>query len=97
MSINSKIFWIVVVVGLLGWELFPPSEKLKPGIDLAGGTSLIYQINMEGLTAREKENVGPSMIAILRKRVDPTNKANMVWRLHGLDRIEIQMPHQIFG
>jgi SecD/SecF fusion protein len=93
MSINSKIFWIVVVVGLLGWELFPPSEKLKPGIDLAGGTSLIYQINMEGLTTREKENVGPSMIAILRKRVDPTNKANMVWRLHGLDRIEIQMPH----
>ena len=32
------------------------------------------------------------MIRILRNRIDPNNKRNLVWRSHGRGRIEIQMP-----
>ena len=66
--------------------------ELKPGIDLAGGTSLLYEINTAGMDDFEKRELAQQMIRILRKRVDPTGTSNMVWRAHGNDRIEIQMP-----
>ena len=74
------------------WEVYPPGQKLKPGIDLAGGTSLLYQIDTTGLTDFEKREIAQQMIRILRQRIDPDDKMNLVWRPHGNDRIEVQMP-----
>ncbi len=51
-----KIVLIVVLVVVAGWTLYPPTKTLKPGIDLAGGTSLIYEIDTHGLSeARNRE------------------------------------------
>ncbi|KPK75774.1 MAG: hypothetical protein AMJ79_09690, partial [Phycisphaerae bacterium SM23_30] len=92
---RNLIIKLVVILGLIGLclvEILPWEEKLKPGIDLAGGTSLIYSINTEGLTELDKRTVEEDMIRILRKRIDPSNKSNIIWRPHGGYRIEIQMP-----
>ena len=32
-------------------EVYPPSKTLNPGLDLAGGTSFIYELDMQGLSA----------------------------------------------
>jgi SecD/SecF fusion protein len=91
---NDKMKWVLVIflVALCIWEINPPKDKLKPGIDLAGGTSLLYQIDDSGLEAYQKQQLAQTMIRILRQRIDPSNQTNMVWRAHGTDRIEIQMP-----
>ncbi|MBN2212395.1 MAG: hypothetical protein JW709_13435, partial [Sedimentisphaerales bacterium] len=93
---NKKLAWKFVLIGFIAflciWETYPPDAKLKPGIDLAGGTSLLYQINTDNLSDYEKKNIAQTMIRILQERVDPGNKMNLVWRPHGFDRIEIQMP-----
>lgn len=93
---SKNLFWklalIVVIIVLAALEVFPPSKKLKPGIDLAGGTSLLYQIDTSDLSSEEKRTAAQDMIRTLQERIDPGNQRNLIWRPHGNDRIEIQMP-----
>jgi len=91
-NLSWKIVLIVALVGLAAWALYPPARTLKPGIDLGGGTSLIYGIDTQGLGADEKRGLSERMITVLRRRIDPANIQNLVWRPQGNTRFEIQMP-----
>jgi SecD/SecF fusion protein len=76
----------LTLVGLL--SIWPPSEKLKLGIDLSGGTILVYQakeepgkdINMDELTAA------------LKRRVNPEGVLDIPIRQVGSNRVEIILP-----
>ena len=95
MNSDNRLWkWLAIIVPTLLalLVLYPPQEKLKPGIDLAGGTSLIYEIDDAGLTDNEKSGLADRLIRVLRKRVDPNNQFNIIWRPIGNNRIEIQMP-----
>ncbi|MBN1456551.1 MAG: protein translocase subunit SecD [Sedimentisphaerales bacterium] len=87
-----KLGLIVFLIIFAVLRLYPPQENLKPGLDLAGGTSLIYDIDTQGLDATERKGIAQRMIPILLKRIDPTNVANIVMRPLGDTRIEIQLP-----
>ena len=87
-----KVLLIVVLVGLAALNIYPPKDRLKLGLDLAGGTSLIYEIDTQGLTRTERKGLAQRMIPILLRRIDPTNVANIVMRPQGDTRIEIQLP-----
>ncbi|MCI0498460.1 MAG: protein translocase subunit SecD [Planctomycetales bacterium] len=93
---DKNLIWksllIVVIIALAAWNLYPPQETLKPGIDLAGGTSLIYEIDTTDLAPGEQRNLAQNMIPILLKRINPTHVANIVMRPQGDTRIEIQLP-----
>ncbi|MHC5161210.1 MAG: hypothetical protein ACYSOC_06220, partial [Planctomycetota bacterium] len=93
---DKNLIWksvlIVVIVALMGLNLYPPQETLKPGIDLAGGTSLVYEIDVTGLATKERKDLSQNMIPILLKRIDPTHVANIIMRPQGDTRIEIQLP-----
>jgi SecD/SecF fusion protein len=91
-NLTPKIVLIIVLVALAAWTLYPPNKTLMPGIDLAGGTSLIYEINTFGLEESEKNDLAQRMITVLRRRIDPANIQNLVWRPLGNTRFEIQMP-----
>lgn len=91
-NLTSKLILITVLVAVAVWTLFPPGEKLKPGIDLAGGTSLIYEIDTHNLKESEKKGLSAKMITVLRRRIDPANIQNLIWRPLGNTRFEIQMP-----
>jgi SecD/SecF fusion protein len=91
-TLTPKIILIIVLVVLAGWTLYPPSKTLKPGIDLAGGTSLIYEIDTVGLTEADKTNLSQKMITVLQRRIDPANIQNLIWRPQGNNRFEVQMP-----
>ncbi len=87
-----KIVVILVLIVFAGLVVYPPADKLKPGLDLAGGTSMVYEIDTTGLEPKERSSLAERMIPILRRRVDPTNVANIVMRPQGDTRIEIQLP-----
>ena len=87
-----KVILIIVLIIVSAWTLYPPSKTLKPGIDLAGGTSLIYEIDTHGLTEAEKKGLSERLITVLRRRIDPANIQNLIWRPQGNTRFEIQMP-----
>lgn len=82
-----KPILIVAVLALFGaiWA----AKGLKPGIDLAGGTTLVYDLRVpEG---RDAGQVIEDTIAVLQDRVDPTGTRNLVWRRVAGNRIEVQM------
>ena len=71
------------------FAIWPPAQKLKPGLDLAGGTTFIYDVRVpEDADAEETIN---GLINVLRDRVDPTGTRNLIWRQAAGNRIEIQM------
>ena len=87
-----KVPLIIAFLIVAVWTLYPANKTLKPGLDLAGGTSLIYEIDAQGLLPEEKKGLSTKMITILRRRIDPANIQNLVWRPQGNTRFEIQMP-----
>lgn len=93
---DRNLIWKTVVIVLIviasALYLWPPQEKLKQGLDLAGGTSLVYEIDTTDLEPHEKKDLAQNMIPILLKRIDPTHVANIVMRPQGDTRIEIQLP-----
>src|SRR5215210_4449809 len=65
--------------------------NLKPGIDMVGGTSLLYEIKPpEGTVATP--DLAEKVMTALKKRVDPQGVRNLIWRPQGATRLEIQMP-----
>jgi SecD/SecF fusion protein len=91
-NLMPKAILIIVLVLLAAWTLYPPDKTLKPGIDLAGGTSLIYEIDTQDLADAEQKDLAQRMITVLRRRIDPANIQNLIWRPQGNTRFEIQMP-----
>ena len=93
---NRNLIWkFVLILGIVvvcAAEVYPPGKKLKRGIDLAGGSSVTLQIDTTGLSEWQARTVSQDMIRVLRQRIDPSNKRNLIWRPQGNDRIEIQMP-----
>jgi len=92
----KNLWWKLGLIGVLivagFWSVYPPSKTLRQGIDLAGGVSLIYEINTQGLDEKDKRGLSERMITVLRRRIDPANIQNLVWRPQGNTRFEIQMP-----
>jgi len=64
--------------------------SIRPGIDMVGGVSLIYQVQGTGgaVTPQLLEQTMDS----LKRRVDPNGVRNLVWRPQPPDQLEIQMP-----
>lgn len=95
MNDPNRAFKWLLVVGMVVVSisiLYPPSEKLKGGIDLVGGSSLLYEIDTTGLSAAEQSDLSERVMKILRERVDPNGTMNLEWRPVGTTRLEIRMP-----
>lgn len=93
---ERDLWWKIVIVGTLVTlgvtSMYPVSEKIKFGIDLAGGYSLLYEIDDTGLSTADKAGLSDRVMRVLRERVDPKGVFNLVWRPVGHNRLEIQMP-----
>ncbi len=78
---------VTTLAGLLA--LWPPREKLKLGIDLSGGTILVYEVDKENLPANFNMD---ELIAALKHRVDPQGVQEIPIRKIGGNRLEIILP-----
>ncbi len=87
-----KIIVIIVLTLVASYTLYPPNKTLRAGIDLAGGVSLTYEIDAEGMEAAQRKGLSSKMIKILRRRIDPANIQNIEWWPEGDTRFEIRMP-----
>ena len=80
------------------WSIFPGAFKgnfdpdLKPGIDMVGGTSLLYEIRTPPGSKQYTGDLAVEMMNALKRRIDPEGVRNLIWRPQGNTRLEIQMP-----
>jgi SecD/SecF fusion protein len=81
---------LIVAATLLGLAcMWPPNKKLKLGIDLSGGTILVYEVERENLPANFNMD---ELITALKKRADPEGVKEIPIRKIGGNRIEIILP-----
>ncbi|MGN6369408.1 MAG: protein translocase subunit SecD [Phycisphaerae bacterium] len=88
-SLSWRFIIIIAITLIAAWivRLIPP----RLGIDLAGGTSLLYELDMSKIHG-DTTGIADRVVAVLKKRVDPYGQKNLIWRVVGGKRIQIQMP-----
>src|SRR5437868_2078382 len=72
------------------WSNWPPSQKIRLGLDIKGGTSFLIR-----LVGAEKEISKPMLdqaVEVIRKRVDYFGSGEPVISPVGQDRILVQIP-----
>ncbi len=80
-----SLFRVFNLTAPISWRL-----NLRPGIDMVGGTSLLYQI--EQADGQDyKAGIAEQVASALKRRVDPQGVKNLIWRPQA-NRLEIQMP-----
>src|SRR3954451_4737180 len=76
----------------------PMSQKLnlRPGIDISGGTSLLYEIKVPaGQTPAA--NLAEQMTRALKLRIDPGGLRNLIWHPQNRTKPEIHKPLSASG
>jgi len=83
-------FALILLLTLIGLvSIWPPKDKLKTGIDLSGGTILVYEVN-QGSTAG---NVNlDELITALKRRINPEGVLDIPIRKIGNNRLEVILP-----
>jgi SecD/SecF fusion protein len=82
-------FLLIAITTILGFlAAWPPHDKIKLGIDLSGGTILVYQAKE---TADKTFNMD-DLITALKKRINPEGLKDIVVRKVGSNRVEIILP-----
>ncbi len=100
-NVGRKVTLVVLVLLVaLGLLLLKP-EPFRLGLDLEGGTRLVYRLdfekNKDRLSAIELQNPTQLLndtISIIRNRVDPKGVLEPVIRPEGENRIVIELPGQ---
>jgi len=89
-NLNQHLLIIGVILVAGAAALYPPERKLQGGLDINGGFSVIFEIDDHGL--EDQPDLAEQMKLQLQRRVDPTGVSGIVWRVHGRNRLEVQMP-----
>ncbi len=89
LGLTPFAFHIIQAGSFDGWK-----NALRWGIDLAGGTNLIYQVETEK-AVEEGKPIGQAMdkmIETIAKRINPSGTEEVTVRKVGIDRIEVIIP-----
>jgi SecD/SecF fusion protein len=79
-----------ILAGLVAmWPPWPPFPSLQLGIDLSGGTILVYEVVRENLPTNFDMD---ELIAALKQRADPQGVKEIPIRKIGSNRLEIILP-----
>jgi SecD/SecF fusion protein len=104
---NKELRWkFAVVLGVLGislwfaipWERpFPKHVKMRLGLDLQGGTEILYRLAFEKLTPDQRRDIEGKdpvgrIINIIETRVNAHGLKEFKLRKYGEDKILIQLP-----
>jgi SecD/SecF fusion protein len=93
----KQFMWKIAVVfyaAMLALPLLRLPESMKLGIDLSGGTILVYEINTDELApdARNDPQLMQKMVAAIIKRINPSGVEDVTVRPVGADRLEVIVP-----
>jgi preprotein translocase subunit SecD len=96
---NGLVFGILVIVFLMLLMVVLPIGKgliggrgVKLGLDLQGGTRIVYQADLSSVKPGEETGAIQGSIAVLSNRVNPLGVSEPSIRKLGNDRIVVELP-----
>ncbi|MBL8757267.1 MAG: protein translocase subunit SecD [Phycisphaerae bacterium] len=82
-------FIILASIILAVVAITPPESKLRLGKDLAGGTTMVFQVDIR---PTDPPGTLGQVIDLLKRRIDPTGLLEIQIEAQGNDRVAITMP-----
>jgi SecD/SecF fusion protein len=93
---NVGTVLLVGICGLCALAIFPPKERLKPGIDIAGGSAFLLRIQAKENEKGEKMPITANQVEegmrVIKDRLDAMGTAEPLVVRQGEDGILVQMP-----
>lgn len=95
--IGTVLFCVAIAVVPMCFQLAQGKslgDCFRLGIDLAGGTNLVYQVDMDAATesGKDVDRSIDNMVGAIARRVNPSGTEEVTVRRVGSDRIEIIIP-----
>src|SRR5437016_1046540 len=89
------LFPVLVSLGAIYFAV--KHDRFKLGVDLSGGTILVYEIDTRKQKTDEKSRTTPReqanlLAESLKRRIDPNDLKNIIIRTAGEGRVEIILP-----
>ena len=91
-TLNYKLLFVLAIIGVCVWQIYPPTKKIKRGLDLLGGMQLMLQVEKSGLKKETTKDITDRALEIIRNRIDALGVAEPLIQKAGEDRILIQLP-----
>ncbi|MBA3678847.1 protein translocase subunit SecD [Candidatus Saccharibacteria bacterium] len=66
--------------------------KVRQGLDLQGGASLLYQADLSKTAPADKAKAINGVVDVINKRVNPTGTSEVLVQTSGSDRVLVQLP-----
>ncbi|MFT3685075.1 MAG: hypothetical protein QM783_09150 [Phycisphaerales bacterium] len=88
-NVYRHLVFVLIIVVAVGATIFPPERKLKRDKDLAGGSTLVYQVDIRPTDPPDTVNRVKDLIS---RRLDPNGVMGITLVVQGGNRIEITMP-----
>ena len=91
-TLNYKLLFVLAIIGVCVWQIYPPTKKIKRGLDLLGGMQLMLQVEKSGLKKDATKDITDRALEVIRNRIDALGVAEPLIQKAGEDRILIQLP-----
>ncbi len=91
-TLNYKLLFVLAIIGVCVWQIYPPTKKIKRGLDLLGGMQLMLQVEKSGLKKETAKDITDRSLEVIRNRIDALGVAEPLIQKAGEDRILIQLP-----
>lgn len=99
LSFRIGVILLVITLSLIPFVYVmaqgrPWTDAVRFGIDLAGGTNLVYEIDRENIPEGKKVDAAllDKMVGAVSRRINPSGTEEVVVRRVGTDRIEVIIP-----
>jgi len=86
---------VIALIGVSVYGIYPPSQKLKMGLDIKGGLQMSLEVDrdkMQGKAEQDIQEAADRALEILRKRVDGLGIAEPAIEREGPSGIIMQLP-----
>jgi len=92
MKLTWRLIVIAAAIAICVSSVYPPSERLGLGKDLAGGTTIVYRILLDSEGNPPTAATLDQIITVIRQRIDPQGIFDISIVAQGSSQIEISMP-----
>lgn len=105
MKVKTKFYIILAFVAILILIAIPREDKIlsalgikdsklkvRQGLDLQGGASLLYQADLSKTDSVDRAQAISGVVDVINKRVNPTGTSEVLVQTSGSDRVLVQLP-----
>lgn len=87
-----RIAFILAVIVVFIYQIYPPSEKIRRGLDLQGGVHVVLEVDVSEVPEAAVSEMTDRALEIIRNRIDSLGVTEPIIQKQGISRILVDLP-----